>query len=113
MCNIVKDKKLSMEVLRNFQNATLDNISAYIYLQYSKELIDDRYLIIGEELSTETCFKGVIVDKEKLQKNISRKKLYTLKLILPKKAVNCVIQTDNSWQRKYDISILSISTVEN
>ncbi len=97
-------------VTEKFEDTTLDRISAYVCLPFSKKTFTEKYIVAGEEVATSSSFKGVIIDKEKLQKNFEGENSYTLQLILPKNAVDCVIQADNSWQKEYGISVLNIYT---
>lgn len=107
---MVKNDK-SIEIQKIFQKATIDGISAYLFLPFSKELIEDNYLVIGIEESTSNLFKGVILDKKILNENLQKNKsFYMLNIKLPENSVKCVLNSSNSWQTKYMVGVLSINT---
>ncbi len=110
MNNFIEEK--DTVVLNKFNNATIDRICAYVSLPFSKKYInDDKYLVIGEEVNNDNKFVGVIIDKNILKQNMKKyKTYYILNLRMSDKAAQCVIKSDNYWQKEYLIGVLDICT---
>ena len=96
-----------------FKKNSKDGICAYITGVKRKEISSD-FIIIGDEDPTSEVFTGVVILKDHLvERKTKEHGFYTLNIKMSEKGVTSILDTDNSWQAKNNIGVLSITTTIN